>query len=128
MLLPARGAAPYGINVGLGFLITVPLLRTNQQHKVEVQLLTEDGQPVRPPQPDGDDTAEPVQFEMVFNVGRPPGLQPGDDQLVAGAVNLPALPMPAAGKYEFVISLDGDPQTRLVFRVSPAPGGQMAFG
>lgn len=119
---------PYAVSVGVGLLVTVPWLRTNQQHRVEVQLWTEDGQEVRPPQtPDGA-AGEPVKFEMVFNVGRPPGLQPGDDQIVVGAVNLPALPMPAAGKYEFVVNLDGTEQTRLALRVSPAPGGQMAFG
>lgn len=124
---PPGAPPPYAVNLGLGLLITVPWLKTNQQHKVEVELLSEDGAQVQPQQVEGV-PGDPVRFEMVFNVGRPAGLQPGDDQTVAGAANLPNLPMPAAGKYEFLVKMDGDEQVRLALRVSPAPGGQMSFG
>jgi hypothetical protein len=54
-------------------------------------------------------------------------IQPGDDQVVALATNLNALPLPAVGKYEFVISVDGSPERRLGLRLQPEPGGQLTF-
>jgi hypothetical protein len=122
---PPGAPPPYGINVGLGMLITVPWTQTNQQHKVQVQLHSEDGEEVA--LPTGAGSTEPLRLEIAFNVGRPPVIQPGDDQVVALATNLNALPLPAVGKYEFVISVDGSPERRLGLRLQPEPGGQLTF-
>lgn len=123
----AAGAPPpYAVTVGIGLLVTVPWLQTNQQHKAEVTLLGEDGEQVLLQV--GPERAEPLNLVLTFNVGRPASLPVGDDQTIALAANLGGLPMPAMGKYEFVVHLDGNPERRLGFRVAPMPGGQMTFG
>jgi hypothetical protein len=53
-----------------------------------------------------------------FNVGRPPTLQPGDEQLIALAINLDGLTFDRADSYKFVIELDGSPEKELSFRVN----------
>lgn len=117
---------PYQVNLGIGIMVTVPWQQTNQQHKVDIELLTEDGEPVRTQI--GPDAVAPVQGQLVFNIGRPPGLIVGDDQHVCLAANLPGLPIPAFGKYEFVIRIDGNDERRLAYRVLPSIGTQMSIG
>lgn len=118
--------APYTVTVGIGMLVTVPWTATNHPHKMQITLLTEDGQEVQ--LATGPDVTEPLKLELSFNVGRPVHVQPGDDQLIALAANLVSLPMPAAGKYEFDLSVDGDPVRRLPVRVQPFPGSPLTFG
>lgn len=124
--VPPNAPAPYGVNLGLGMLVMVPWTATNQSHNLVVELHREDGQAVDVPT--GPDTQSPFQVALTFNVGRPPGLTAGDDQHVALAVNLPALPLPALGKYVFQISVDGAPLKKLPFRVAWQPGGQFLTG
>ncbi|MGH3772979.1 MAG: DUF6941 family protein [Pseudonocardiaceae bacterium] len=122
----APGAAPpYTVTVGIAIMVTVPWGQTNQQHRVEIELLGEDGESVQ--LPTGPDSTEPLQMLLTFNVGRGPLLAVGDDQHVCLAANIPLLPMPAFGKYEFVVRLDGHDERRLPMRVVPTPGAQMAF-
>lgn len=122
---PPGAPPPYGVTVGIGLLVTVPWLKTNQQHKIEIILVGEDGQPVQLPV--GQEVSEPLSVVLAFNVGRPANLPAGDDQIIALATNLVNVPMPAMGKYEFALSVDGNPERRLSFRVEQVPGGQMAF-
>lgn len=117
---------PYGVTVGVGLLVTVPWQQTNQQHKAEVTLVTEDGEPVLIPV--GPDAKEPLNVVLAFNVGRPVHLSVGDDQTIALAANLVNLPFPALGKYEFLVNMDGNPERRIGFRVASLPGNQMLFG
>lgn len=124
--VPSGAPPPYGVTVGIGMLITVPWLMTNQQHKIEITLVEEDGRPVQLRV--GQEASEPLCAVLAFNVGRPADLAAGDDQIIALATNLVNLPMPAMGKYEFVLSVNGNPERRLSFRVKQMPGGQMAFG
>jgi hypothetical protein len=124
--LPPGTPPPYRVSIGIGIMVTVPWVQTNQQHQVEVELLTEDGQPVQlqvTPEMTG-----ALQLKMVFNVGRPAGLVIGDDQHVSLAANLPALPLPATGKYIFVVRLDGHDERKLAYRLVPAAGSQIATG
>jgi hypothetical protein len=107
-------------------LVTVPWDQTNQQHMVEVELISEDGHPVQVSV--APDVTQPLQARLAFNVGRPPGIAVGDEQHVSLAANLPALPMPSLGKYEFIIRIDGHDPRRLPYRVQPAPGAQMVAG
>jgi hypothetical protein len=84
--------------------------------------------PLRPVQlPVGQEVPTPLSAVLAFNVGRPANLTAGDDQIIALATNLVNLPMPAMGKYVFVLSVNGNPERRLSFRVQQVPGGQMAF-
>ena len=117
---------PYPVAVALAIQITVPWMQTNQQHKVNVEIVGEDGESIKITNPAG--VEEPFTLEMAFNVGRPAGLQPGDEQSIALAANLASIPLPAAGKYEFVINVDGNPERRLPLRLQPVQGGQLNYG
>lgn len=115
---------PYAVTLGLGIIVTVPWELTNQEHKVEIEIISEDGQPVTAPV--AADTATPLHVELAFNVGRPPGLPAGDAQVVSLAANMPGLPLPAIGMYEFIVRVDGHDERRLAYRIQPSTGPQMA--
>jgi hypothetical protein len=124
--VPQGSGPPYVCNVGLGLMVTVPWEQTNQQHTVEVELISEDGQAVQVPV--AADQTGPLHAKIAFNVGRPAGLSVGDNQHVCLATNLPGLPMPAIGKYEFIIRIDGHDERRLAYKIMSAPGMQLAAG
>jgi hypothetical protein len=101
----------------------VPYTATNQMHVFELTLQDADGQELpmadAPPEagtPDG----KIRRLGGQFNVGRPPTLQPGDEQLIALAVNIDGLEFERADTYRFVIELDGSPEKELPFRIVPA--------
>jgi hypothetical protein len=125
-LMPPGTSPPYILNLGIGIVVTVPWSLSNQQHEVEILLVTEDGQPVLVPT--APDSTQPVHIRLAFNVGRPPTVTIGDDQQVCLAANMPGLPVPALGKYEFIVRTDGDNERRLPFRVQPMIGTQMVLG
>lgn len=116
---------PYNASLGIGIMVTVPWGQTNQQHTVEIELLSEDGTPVAVPT--GPESTGPVRMQLAFNVGRPANVTVGDDQHVCLAANLPVVPLPAYGKYEFVVRIDGHDERRLPYRLKSITGS-MAFG
>jgi len=125
-LVPPGTNPPYIVNLGIGILVTVPWDLSNQQHEVEIQLVTEDGQPVLVPSAPG--STQPVHARLAFNVGRPSTMTIGDDQQVCLAVNMPGLPLAALGKYEFIVRTDGNSERRLPFRVQARVGTQIVLG
>jgi hypothetical protein len=107
--------------IGVGLIIRVPYTATNQMHKFEVYLQDADGNEL--PLADGPPETETPDGKIrrlggQFNVGRPPTLQPGDEQLVALAINIDGLIFDRADSYKFVIELDGSPEKALPFRVN----------
>lgn len=58
----------------LAVLINVPYRETNRKHDVLIRLVTEGGEPYP--------SDKPAQFEFQFDVGKPPGLLPDDEQIV----------------------------------------------
>jgi hypothetical protein len=125
-LVPPGANPPYTVNVGIAIMVTVPWNLSNQQHELEIQLVTEDGQPVLVPS--APEAMQPVHVRLAFNVGRPPTITIGDDQQVCMAANLPGLPFAALGKYEFIIRVDADSERRLPFRLQPMAGAQIVLG
>ena len=125
-LVPPGTHPPYIVNLGIGIMVTVPWNLTDQQYEVEIQLVTEDGQPVLVPLAPG--STQPVQIRLAFYVGRPPTITIGDDQQVCLAANMPGLPFAALGKYEFIVRIDGNNERRLPFRVQPMIGTQVVLG
>ena len=110
--------------LGVGLVITVPYLATNQNHGLSIELKSEDGEPVLVgASPNLTDPAglggigEPVKAEGQFNVGRPPILLPGEAQSLPFAINIDGLQFANAGGYVVVISVDGTPLRSLHFRV-----------
>jgi hypothetical protein len=103
--------------MGLGLIVTVPYTATNQNHRLEVQLMSEDGLLPLQTSPDG----EKSTLEAQFNLGRPATLQPGDAQVVPFAVNIDGCEFSSPGAFSFVLRLDGTEVKRLTFRVRGNP-------
>lgn len=109
---------PYAIAV----LVDVPWDQTNSKHKLLLELLTTDGDPVLIPTHTRE---EPVKAEVEFEVGRPPGTKPGTPISVPFAFNLsPAPPVEPGGQYVWALSIDGnsDEDWRLTFATRPPAG------
>jgi len=118
--IAAGTAAPYVINFAAAGLVRVPWTATNTEHALTFQLLTEDGQD--PPLLAGVDAGpQRIGGEMKFNVGRPPQMASGDDQMVPFAFNFQGLPLMTAGRYVLTFSLDGSEERRLTFTVVVLP-------
>ena len=109
--------APFGIAI----LIQVPWDQANVRHTMRLELLDADGAPVRVEAEDGDEEEEDEAIvffdDLVFEVGRPPGLKPGTPLDFPVAVNSGPLPIPPGGRYEWRLSIDGrsDEDWRLPF-------------
>jgi len=106
--------------IGIGVIIRVPYTATNQPHKFEVYLVDADDKelPLGDASPGTEATDGKIhRLGGQFNVGRPPTLQPGDEQLVALAMNIDGLQFDRADAYRFVIELDGSREKFLPFRV-----------
>ena len=121
--LPARHS-----RVGVGLLIRVPYTATNQAHRFELRIETEDGE-VHPlgdvPVDDGSD-GKLYRIEGEFDVGRPAGLPAGEEQIVPVAANLDGLTFDRAGSYRFVFEIDGTAVKTLPFRINLATQLRMA--
>lgn len=122
MQIPAGTAAPYVINFAAAGLVRVPWTATNTEHTLTFKLVTEDGQ--NPPLPDGAVTGpQGIGGELKFNVGRPPQMASGDNQMVPFAFNFQGLPLMTAGRYVLAFSLDDHEERRLTFTVVLLPSG-----
>ncbi len=106
----------------------VPWDRANQRHKVELELVNADGDPVLVPTPTGEQV--PLRIEAMLEVGRPAGLKPGTPIDAALAINIGPLPLEPERRYEWRLSIDGrqDENWMLGFstRQAPAVPGQPA--
>jgi hypothetical protein len=111
---------PQPVPFALALLIDVPWDRTNEQHRIQLELVDADGNDVVVPLPDG--TEGPISIEAAFEVGRPPGLKRGTPITVPLAINLGPQPLPPGGRYEWRLSINGesDEDWRLPFSTRPA--------
>lgn len=108
--------------IGIAVIVRVPYqLATNEAHKFELRLENADGDELplgdAPPGvnvPDG----KIRKIGGDFPVGRPPGVQPGDEQSVAIAVNIDGLLFERDGVYRFVVAIDGRDLRQLRFRIN----------
>lgn len=114
-------AGPWMISCALAMLIKVPWTETNRQHTLAVDFVDEDENPV----PLGDGSGS-LHAEFPFSAGREANVTEGDEQNVAMAVNLAALPVAKLGSFNFRLQLDGEVVERLPIRLfAPA---QPQFG
>jgi hypothetical protein len=109
--------------IGVGMIIRVPYTATNQVHTFRVSIVNEDGGKVSLgdavpgiPEPFLEDDRF-VNIESSFNVGRPPDLQPGDEQVVPLAVQLDQIEFPAQGLYAVTVHVDDTEMAHLPFRL-----------
>jgi hypothetical protein len=93
--------APFAI----AMLIQVPWDRTNMEHKLRLELVDSDGQPVMVDTPQGE---QPLFLEAGFEVGRPLGIKPGTPIDVPLALNMGPQPIPPGGRYEWRLSINGE--------------------
>jgi hypothetical protein len=101
----------------IAILVQVPWDQANVRHTLRLELLDADGNAVTMETEDGNE--EPIVFfdDLVFEVGRPPGLKPGTPLDFPVAVNSGPLPLPSGERYEWRLSIDGrsDDDWRLPF-------------
>lgn len=91
--------------------LRVPWTDTNQPHHLELDIVDDDSQSIVP--------TPPGPFRGDINVGRPPQLAQGDDQVVPLALNLNGLIFQQAGVYAIILRIDGMEAMRSPFRVKP---------
>lgn len=103
-----RGPLPLDCAVAVS--IAVPWHATNQKHKLSLDLVDEDGNPVQDPE------GNPVHIEGDFEVGRPPGTKAGDSIANSLSFRVQGLLIPSGG-YSFVLSIDGSEVGKTPFRV-----------
>lgn len=113
--IPAGRSGPFSISLGIGIVVEIPWTATNQEHTVQVELQDDDGKLVELQK--GPDERETFRAQFRFNVGRPPGLEAGETQSVAFAVNIPVLPLEKLGSYIFAIGIDNTILRRLHYRL-----------
>jgi Family of unknown function (DUF6941) len=101
----------------IAILVQVPWDQANVRHTLRLELLDADGNAVTIETDEGEE--EPILFfdDLVFEVGRPPGLKPGTPLDFPLAVNSGPLPLEPGGRYEWRLSIDGrsDEDWRLPF-------------
>lgn len=111
--------------IALVMLIDCPWDETNQKHKMLIELVDADGRTVSFQNGPLGDPQPAVHLEAEFESGRPPGFPPGTPIRQQMVVNMPGgMPLPVDQKYEFRLTIDGNPQdsTLAAFYVRPNPG------
>jgi hypothetical protein len=111
---------PEPIPFAIAMHIEVPWDQANTRHSFRLELIDADGQPIMIETPEGE---QPIVGEGEFEVGRPPGVKAGTPLTVPMVFNLsPAPPIPAGGRYEWRLLIDGqtDEDWRLTFSTRPA--------
>jgi hypothetical protein len=111
---------PHVIMVGVAAVVRVPYIATNQAHTLTITLIDEDGNGVSPFVPEGMPDPGPIRGELSFNLGRPPGLSPGEAQPYCLAANF-NIGLRQLGGYTFELAIDGSKVKELSLRVAAAP-------
>lgn len=101
---------PRPFRLALAVAFSIPWNETNKAHTLEVELRTEDG-------------ASLARIEGQLEVGRPPGIRPGQTQRVQMAATL-ELTFESLGTYEVVAGVVGGDRTSTTFTVMMPPGSQ----
>jgi hypothetical protein len=92
----------------------VPWDQSNRNHTLDARLVNEDGEAVEI----GDPPTE-VALQTRFEVGRPVGLPPGTHLDIPIAVNMGPLELPPGRRYEWRLSVDGQPMETVRFMTRP---------
>jgi len=116
----AGAVAPYMPTFAVAGVVHVPWTETNKEHKLNFDLIDADGAPIRIPV-EMDPASPAVKGEMPFNVGRPPILESGDEQMVPFAFNFQGLPISKLGKFSIRLSIDGQERKSMNFTLVVEP-------
>jgi hypothetical protein len=96
------GRVPPGSPVGIAIaaLVHVPYTETNKKHDVSIVLTTEDGTPYP--------AESPFEMAAQFELGRPPGMRPGEGSIVPMAAKLLGVAFEPGGYYFAAIVGDAE--------------------
>jgi hypothetical protein len=94
--------------------LRVPWTATNQPHSLELDVIDEDGASILPD--------PPGVLRGEINVGRPPNLEVGQDQVMPLTFSIRGLTFERAGGNSVVFRIDGSEEARSPFRVQALPG------
>ena len=100
--------------VGIALALKVPWNQTNERHEFVIEIASEDAEEI-------------ATVSGNFEVGRPPGIPPGQDQRVQVAVEA-NLKFERPGSFVIVAKLDGKEGQRVPFHVMPAAGAPISAG
>lgn len=108
------GPGPTGMAIALK--IDVPWHQANVRHRWAIDLVDEDGQPVKV---GTGESERAVQITGEFQLGHPKGVAEGSPIDLPLAINIGALALPAATRCVWQLSIDGasEPSWRLPFTV-----------
>ena len=114
--------------MALAIKIEVPWSEANVKHRIRLELLDSDGQPVTATGPDGAQTGIEVGAE--FEVGRPAGQKPGTPIDVPLAMNFAPMPLPPNSRFEWRLSIDDetDEDWRVAFSTRAIPNHASPLG
>jgi hypothetical protein len=103
--------------------IKVPWDEANVRHRMRLELVTSDGDPVTVSTPGVGD--QPLFIESEFEVGRPPGLKRGTPIDLSIAINLGPVPLAPDSRYEWRLSIGAESHEdwRMPFSTRAAPPG-----
>jgi hypothetical protein len=106
--------------MAIALKLEVPWDRTNEQHRLLLELLDEDGAPVLVTDDQGEQV--PLQVSGEFEAGRPPGIKPGTPIDSALAVNFGPLQLQSGRRYQWRLSIDGETEEDWALGFSTRPG------
>ena len=112
--------------LGIGLIVSIPYTATNEPHELEVfgRERPGDGRTMQlGQQPDGSPL---TTLGGSINVGRPPELAHGDEQLVALGLNIDGIEFDHPDRYGVIVELDGNRMLTLPFRVTITGGNRSA--
>ena len=89
--------------LGLAMSIRVPWNQTNERHSFEIEIMSEDGQPI-------------AKAEGSFEVGRPAGIRAGQDQRVQFGLNV-IMHLGGPGTFAVLANIDHEEKQRVTFHV-----------
>ncbi len=100
--------------VGIALALRVPWNQTNERHEFEIEIASEDAATI-------------AKVGGNFEVGRPAGIPPGQDQRVQLAVET-TIKFEGPGTFVIVAKLDGKEGQRVPFHVMSGAGAPISAG
>lgn len=107
-VLNVNSGFPLSQHCAVAAAFKVPWTETNQRHDIEIEITDEDGR------------LSLFKVAGELEVGRPPGIPPGQDQRSQLAIDLD-LRLERPGTYVIIARVAGEEGARALFRVVPGP-------
>jgi hypothetical protein len=120
---------PMPVPSAIALYIEVPWDQTNRRHRMKLQLLTADGQPVQAQQV-AEQPPQPLEVGGDFEVGRPAGVVPGSPLGVSLAISIGAIPLPPNSRFVWRLTIDDETHEdwQLAFSTRPLQQGLGGMG